>query len=66
MQELVIKQKCEDMIKYCYIAIRQFPKSEKFTLAADIKKSMFRLLELIIRCNQSRNKQQSALREIVL
>lgn len=55
-QELKIKQKFEDAIQYIYIALRQFPKSEKFTLAADIKRSAFRILELIIRCNKSRNK----------
>jgi hypothetical protein len=44
------------MIRYGYICLRQFPKSEKFTLAADIKRAMMRLLELIIRCNMSREK----------
>ena len=57
IEDLKIKQKCEDMIKYAYIALRQFPKSEKFTLAAEIKTSMFKILGLIIRCNKSRNKQ---------
>lgn len=56
METLKIKQKCEDTIKYAYIALRQFPKSEKFTLAADIKRSIFKMLELIIRCNKSRDK----------
>jgi hypothetical protein len=50
--ELIIRQKCEDMIAYGYQALNQFPKSEKYTLAADIKQSMFRLLELIIICNK--------------
>ena len=58
VEDLKIKQKCEDMILYAYIALRQFPKSEKFTLAADIKKSMFKILELIIRCNKSRDKRK--------
>jgi len=31
------------MIRYGYICLRQFPKSEKFTLAADIKRAMMRL-----------------------
>ena len=52
MTELKIRQKCEDMIAYGYVAIQQFPKSEKHTLAADIKRSMFRLLELIIICDK--------------
>ena len=52
MDELKIRQKCEDMIAYGYIALQQFPKAEKHTLAADIKRSMFKLLELIIICNK--------------
>jgi hypothetical protein len=52
MTELKIRQKCEDMIAYGYIAIQQYPKAEKHTLAADTKRSMFRLLELVIICNK--------------
>lgn len=52
IEELKIRQKCEDMIEYGYVALRQFPKSEKHTLAAEIKRSMFRLLSLIITCNR--------------
>lgn len=44
------------MIKYGYIALRQFPKSEKFSLAQDIKRTMFAVLEQIIRTNRSRDK----------
>ena len=58
MEELKIKQKFEDIIKYLYIALRQFPKSEKFTLAADIKRSAFKILELIIRCNMAKDKRK--------
>ena len=56
LENLKIKQKTEDLIKYSYIALRQFPKSEKFSLAQDIKRSMFALLEQIIRTNRSRDK----------
>lgn len=59
MENLKIKQKCEDMIKYGYIALRQFPKSEKFSLAQDIKRTMFGLLEQIIRANRSRDKRET-------
>lgn len=52
MDDLKIRLKCEDMIKYGYIALRQFPKSEKFTLSAEIKNTMWRLLRLIITCNK--------------
>ncbi len=52
MTELKIRQKCEDMIAYGYIALQQFPKSERHTLAAEMKKSMIQLLSLIIACNK--------------
>lgn len=51
-QDLKIRQKTEDMIAYAYEALRQFPRSERHTLAADIKHSMFRLLRLIIEANK--------------
>lgn len=51
-QELKIRQKVEDMIVYGYQALRQFPKSERHTSAADIKRSMFRLLALVITANK--------------
>lgn len=50
--DLKILQKCYDMIEYGYTALRHFPKSERFTLAADIKKSMYELLKMIIRANK--------------
>lgn len=56
MENLKIKQRTEDMIKYGYIALRQFPKSEKFSLALDIKRTMFAMLEKIIRANRQRDK----------
>jgi len=56
MENLKIKQKTEDMIKYGYTALRQFPKSEKFALGQDIKRAMVALLEQIIRANRSREK----------
>ncbi len=46
--DLIILQKAQDMIEYGYIALRQFPKSEKYALAADIKLSMDKVLERII------------------
>ncbi len=59
MEPLKVKQKTEDMIQYGYIALKQFPKSERFTLAADIKKSMFAMLELTIRANRARDKRDA-------
>ena len=43
-------------MKYGYIALRQFPKSEKFSLAQDVKRTMLALLEQIVRANRSRDK----------
>ena len=51
-QGLLIKQRCEDMLEYGYTALRQYPKSEKYTLAAETKNIMYRLLKLIIVCNK--------------
>jgi hypothetical protein len=59
MENLKIKQRTEDMIKYGYIALRQFPKSEKFSMAVDIKKTMLSMLERIIRANRSRDRREA-------
>lgn len=40
------------MIEYGYVALRQYPKSERHTLAAETKQSMYDLLKLIIRANK--------------
>ena len=56
MEELKIRQKVEDMITYGYTALRQFPRSEKHTLAADIKQSMYKLLYLVIVTNKKYHK----------
>jgi four helix bundle protein len=51
-EELKILQKTYDMIKYGYICLRQFPKSEKHTFAAEIKRSMLSMLRLLIQANR--------------
>lgn len=48
MDDLKILQKTFDMFEYAYPALKQFPKSEKFTLVADIKRSMDKILEHIV------------------
>ena len=53
MEELKIEQKLFDMMKYGYGALAQFPKSEKFALATDIKKCMDVMLE---RCIEAKKK----------
>jgi len=56
VENLKIKQKVEDMIEYGHVALRQFPKSEKFALGQDIKRSMTKLLEMVIRTNRTYDK----------
>jgi hypothetical protein len=51
-EDLKIKQKIEDMMAYAYPALAQFPKAEKHALAAEIKASIRRLLQLTIICNK--------------
>lgn len=52
MEELKITQKIYDMMKYAYQALVQFPKSEKYALATDIKKCMNTILERTIEANK--------------
>lgn len=44
MEDLKIRQKCEEMIAYGYVALRQFPKFERHVLAAEIREAMWRAL----------------------
>jgi hypothetical protein len=64
VENLKIKQRMEDTIRYGYIALRQFPKSEKFSLAVDIKRTMNGLLEQIIKANRNRGNKQPMLYDI--
>lgn len=52
-EDLKILQKIFDMMEYAYPALAQFPKSEKFALCTDIKRSMDILLE---RCIEAQKK----------
>lgn len=56
MEELKIKLKVEKMILWSYATLRNFPKSEKFVLSAEIRQSMYRLLRLIIIVNRRYHK----------
>lgn len=49
---LMIQQKVEDMILYGNQALLNFPRSERYALAADIKQSMYALYRLIIAANK--------------
>ncbi|WP_296639227.1 diversity-generating retroelement protein Avd [Roseinatronobacter sp.] len=56
MDDLKIRQKCEEMIAYGYIALRQFPKFERHVLAAEIRDAMWGVLRLIIITNKRYHK----------
>jgi hypothetical protein len=58
MEELLIKKKHIDMMLYAYQAMTHFPKSERFTLCADIKRGMTKALELMVRANMAKNRLQ--------
>jgi hypothetical protein len=62
-QQMVIVQKTYDMIKYGYICMRQFPKAERHTMVADIKRSMYNLLHLLIAASKKYHK-KTTLQEI--
>lgn len=47
-EKLMIRQKHTDMMLYAYPVLAQYPKSEKFSMCADIKHVMDQMLELII------------------
>lgn len=51
-QDLQIRLHVERMIHYGYAALRQFPKSEKHVLSAEIRQCMYRILRLVIVCNR--------------
>ena len=56
MEELKILQKTYDMINYGNKCLLQFPRAERYALAAEIKQSMYKILRLIIQANKQRNK----------
>ena len=55
--DLKILQKIFDMMEYGYLALQQYPKSEKFALVTDIKRSMNVLLKRCIEAQKKYYKQ---------
>lgn len=49
-------EKLSDMIEYAYPILAQFPRSEKFVLAADIKHIMLDALKLCIEVGKKKSK----------
>jgi hypothetical protein len=50
-ENMKVYQKWEDMAKYLYIALRSYPKSEKFTIAADTRNALMLVGRYIYRAN---------------
>jgi hypothetical protein len=56
VENLVLFQKVEDFIDYFEPITERFPSFERFVLRTCIKNCMYRIYEMIIRTNSSRNK----------
>ena len=53
---LLIYQKYTDTIEYGYNLLKKYPKSEKYGLTSEIRKSMFQTIRLILYANKISNK----------
>ena len=60
-EELIIQQKIYDMIMYAYPALEQFPKSQKFSLAQDMKKCLDEIMRYTIMANKKYTKKTTLL-----
>jgi hypothetical protein len=60
-----VYQKWEDMALYLYIALKSYPKSERFTLAADTAKMLWRIGTCITRANVIGNNNKTEKRKSV-
>jgi hypothetical protein len=52
MDDLIIRQKLEDMIQYAHVCLRRFPKAERHALGADIERATYSALRLTITANK--------------
>lgn len=55
-KDLLVQQKIYDMILYAYPALEQMPKSQKFSLAQDMKHCMDKIMRLTIAANKKYTK----------
>jgi four helix bundle protein len=60
-----VYQKWEDMATYLYTALRSYPKSERFTLAADTSKALWKIGTCISRANAVGNNNKAEKRRTV-
>lgn len=56
VEKLIIYQKTYESYKYMFNALKNFPKSEKFTLASEITANYYQIFRLIIRANRNKVK----------
>lgn len=56
-------QKIEDMMEYTYPVLQQFPKAEKYAMAADLKRCMDTMLERCVEAEKAYYK-KTTLREL--
>lgn len=54
--DLIIRQRVETMIEYAHTALARFPKAERHVLCAEIRRSMWDLLRLVVVCNKRHHK----------
>jgi four helix bundle protein len=60
-----VYQKWEDMASYLYIALKSYPKSERFTLAAATSKALWKIGACISRANSIGNNRMAEKRKTV-
>ena len=54
--ELLIYQKYIDLVEYGYNLLKKYPKSEKYGLTSEMRKSMFETIRLILYANKIANR----------
>jgi DNA polymerase III psi subunit len=54
MEELKILQKIRRMTKNGNMRLKQFPKHERYLLAAEIRQSMYKIIRLVIMANKTK------------
>lgn len=59
MQDLVVAQKIEEMLRYGYGALVHFPRSERHVLSQEIRHCMWRILRLVIICSKRYHKKNT-------
>lgn len=64
MEELKILQKVKRMVIHGNMRLRQFPRYERYLMAAEIRGSMYRIIRLVIMANQTKGSKKPLQDEI--